>query len=35
MSEAVKKDIGIEKVAEDYVDPEDRILDPEKLDASL
>ena len=35
MSEAVKKDIGIEKVAEAYVDPEDRILDPEKLDASL
>ena len=35
MSEAIKKDIGIEKVAEAYVDPEDRILDPEKLDASL
>ena len=35
MSEAVKKDIGIEKVAEAYVDPEDKILDPEKLDASL
>ena len=35
MSEAVKKDIGIEKVAEAYVDPEERILDPEKLDASL
>jgi len=35
MSEAVKKDIGIEKVAEAYVDPQDRILDPEKLDASL
>jgi co-chaperonin GroES (HSP10) len=35
MSEAVKKDIGIEKVAEAYVDPENRILDPEKLDASL
>ena len=35
MSEAIKKDIGIEKVAEAYVDPEERILDPEKLDASL
>ena len=35
MSEAVKKDIGIEKVAEAYVDPENKILDPEKLDASL
>ena len=35
MSEAIKKDIGIEKVAEAYVDPQDRILDPEKLDASL
>ena len=30
MSEAVKKDIGIEKVAEAYVDPENKILDPEK-----
>ena len=35
MSEAIKKDIGIEKIAEAYVDPEERILDPEKLDASL
>ena len=35
MSEAIKKDIGIEKVAEAYVDPENKILDPEKLDASL
>ena len=35
MSEAVKNDIGIEKVAEAYVDPTNMILDPEKLDASL
>ena len=35
MTEAVKNDIGIEKVAEAYVDPTNMILDPEKLDASL
>ena len=34
MSEAIK-DISIEKVAEAYVDPEERVLDPEKLDASI
>ena len=34
MSEAIK-DISIEKVAEAYVDPAERVLDPEKLDASI
>ena len=34
MSEAIK-DISIEKVEEAYVDPEERVLDPEKLDASI
>ena len=34
MSEAIK-DISIEKVAEAYVDPEERVLDPEKSDASI
>jgi co-chaperonin GroES (HSP10) len=34
MSEAIK-DISIEKVAEAYVDPDERVLDPEKLDASI
>jgi len=35
MSEAIQQDTGIDKVAEAYVDPEERVLDPEKLDESL
>ena len=35
MSEAIQQDTSIEKVAEAYIDPEERVLDPEKLDASI
>tara|TARA_R100001509_G_scaffold22166_1_gene11624 strand:- start:422 stop:862 length:441 start_codon:yes stop_codon:yes gene_type:complete len=35
MAEAIQQNSGIEKVAEAYVDLEDRVLDPEKLDASI
>ena len=35
MSQVVDNNVMAKKVAEAYVDPEDRILDPEKLDASI
>ena len=35
MSKVVDSNVMTKKVAEAYVDPEERILDPEKLDASL